>query len=116
MLTMAVLRNRLLPEAGIAPEIIKGDENALRLVKPAGTGPFGGANAPPSRDGGRPARRAPRFASPEKGGLYSQVGARRNAPTLGPRGPTGTTPSGPTVPPPGTNIPQAVARNAPLGS
>ena len=112
MLTMAVLRNRLLLlGAGIIPEIIKGDEDALRLVKAAGSGPFGGA----PRDGGCPSRRAPRFASPGKGGLYSQVGARHYAPTLGPREPTDTMPWSPTEPPPGTNIPQAAARNARLG-
>ena len=37
MLTMAVLRNRLLlPGAGITLEIIKRDEEAVRLVKPTG--------------------------------------------------------------------------------
>ena len=76
LLTLAVLRNRLLlPGARIAPEIIKRDEDALRLVKLIGSDPFGGANASTSRDRGRPARRAPRFEAPGKGGLYSQVGA-----------------------------------------
>ena len=57
--TMAVLRNRLLlPEAGIAPEIIKGDKDTLRLVKPTGSGSLGGTTALPSPDAGRPARRA----------------------------------------------------------
>ena len=80
-LTMAVLRNRfLLPGAGIALEITKGDEDALRLIKPTGSAQFGGANAPPPRDGGRHARRAPRFEPPGKGGLYSQMGARHYAP------------------------------------
>ena len=42
MLTMAVLRSRLLlPGAGITPERIKRDENALQLVKPTGSDPFG---------------------------------------------------------------------------
>ena len=68
MLTMAVLRNRfLLPGAGIALEITKGDEDALRLIKPTGSVQFGGENAPPPRDRGRPARRAPRFEPPGKG-------------------------------------------------
>ena len=117
MLTMVVLRNRLLLlGAGIAPEIIKGDEDALRLVKSTGSDPFGGANASTSRDGGCPACRAPRFESPEKGGLYSQVGTRHYAFTLGPRGQTGTAPWSPMVPPPGTNIPQAATRNTRLGS
>ena len=59
MFTMAVVRNRfLLHGAGIALEITKGDEDALRLIKPTGSVQFGGANAPPPRDGGRPARRA----------------------------------------------------------
>ena len=41
MLTMTVLRNRLLlPGAGIASKIIKGDEDALRFVKPTGSDPF----------------------------------------------------------------------------
>ena len=84
MLTMAVLRDRLpLPGAGITHEIIKGDGDVLRLVKSTGSDPFGGANGPTSRDRGRPARRAPRFVSPGKGGLCSQVGASRYAPTLG---------------------------------
>ena len=56
LLTIAVLCDRLLlPGAGIAPEIIKGDEDALRLLKPTGSDPFGGSNAPKSRDGGHPA-------------------------------------------------------------
>ena len=43
ILTMAMLRNRLLlPEARIAPEIVEGDEDALRLVKPSGAGSLGG--------------------------------------------------------------------------
>ena len=59
MLTRAVLRNRLLlPEARIALEICRGDEDALRLVKPTGAGSLGGATAPPLLDGGRPVRRA----------------------------------------------------------
>ena len=58
---MAVLHNRLLlPEEGIASKIIKGDEDALRLVKPTGAGSLGGTIAPPLLDGGRPAWRAPR--------------------------------------------------------
>ena len=76
-LTMAVLHNRLLlPEVGIAPEIVKGDKDALRLVKPTGTGSLGGATGQQFTDGGRPARRAPRFASSGKGGQYPQGGAR----------------------------------------
>ena len=113
-LTMAVLRNRfLLPGAGIALEITKGDEDALRLIKPTGSAQFGGANAPPPRDGGRHARRAPRFEPPGKGGLYSQMGARHYAPPpLGQRGPTGTTPWwSPTATPPSTNFQQAAGRN-----
>ena len=44
-LTMVVLRNRLLlPEVGIAPEIMKGDEDALRLVKPTEAGSLGGGD------------------------------------------------------------------------
>ena len=39
----------------------------LRFVKPTGTGSHGGATAPPSTDGGRPALRISRFASPAKG-------------------------------------------------
>ena len=88
----------------------------MRLVKPTRSDSFGGANAPSSRDEGRPARRAPQFASPGKGGLYSRVGARHYAHTLCPHGPTGTTSWSPTVPPPGTNIPQAAARKAQLSS
>ena len=62
---MAVLRNRLLlPEVGIAPEIIKVDEDALRLVKLTGAGSLGGATAQPLLDGGHPARGAPRFGTP----------------------------------------------------
>ena len=73
ILPMAVLHNRLLlPEVGIAPEIVKGDEDALRLVKPTGAGSLGGATGQPFMDGGRPARRAPRFASSGKGGQYPQ--------------------------------------------
>ena len=117
MLTMAVLRNRLLlPGAGVTPKIIKGDVDALGLVKPTGSDPFRGANASTSRDGERPARRAPRLESPVKGDLYSQVGACHYAPTLGTRGPTSTTPWSPTVTPPGTKTPQAAVRNARLGS
>ena len=98
MLTMEVLRDCvLLPGAGIALEITKGDEDALHLIKPTGSVQFGGANAPPPRDGGRPARRAPQFEPPGKGGLYLQMGARHYAPSLGQRGPTGTTPWGPTA-------------------
>ena len=53
-LTMAVLRNRfLLPGAGIALEISKGDEDDLRLIKPTGSVQFGGANAPPPSSAGR---------------------------------------------------------------
>ena len=112
MLTMAVFRNRfLLPGAGIALEITKGDEDALRLIKPTGSVQFAGANAPPPRDGGRPARRAPRFEPSGKGGLYSQMGARHYAPSPGQRGPTGTTPWGPTATPPSTNFQQAADRN-----
>ena len=75
-LTMAVLRNRLLlPEVGIAPEIVKGDEGALRLVEPTGTGSLGGATGQPFTDGGRQARRAQRFASSGKGGQYPQESA-----------------------------------------
>ena len=37
-----VLRNRLLlPEGGIAPDIVKGDEDALRLLKTTGAGSLG---------------------------------------------------------------------------
>ena len=79
-LTMAVLRNRLLlPEVGIAPEIVKGDEDALRLVKPTGTGSLGGATGQPFTDGGRQARRAQRFASSGKGG-HTRRGERGNLP------------------------------------
>ena len=107
LLAVAVFRNRfLLPGAGIALEITKGDEDALRLIKPTGSVQFGGANAPPSRDGGRSARRAPQFEPPGIGGLYSQVGARHCAPTLVQRGPTGTTLWGPAVTPPSTNFQQ----------
>ena len=117
LLTMAVLRNRLLLlGAGIAPEITKGDEDALRLVKPTGSDQFGGANAPTSNDWERSARRAPRFESPGKGGLYSQVGAHRYSPTPGLHGPTGTASWGPTITPPGSNFPQAAGRNTRLGS
>ena len=112
-LTMVVLRNRLLlPEVGIAPEIMKGDEDALRLVKPTEAGSLGGATGQPFTDGGRPARRAPRFASSGKGGQYPQGGARQSAPTLGPRGQVFATPWGQTVYPPGPNMHQAGARNA----
>ena len=46
ILKRSVLRNRLLlPEAGIAPDTIKGDENALRLVKPTGSGSLGGGDS-----------------------------------------------------------------------
>ena len=55
----------------IALEITKGDEDAFRLIKPTGSVQFGRANAPPSRDRGRPARRAPRFEPTGKGGLYT---------------------------------------------
>ena len=59
ILTVAVLRNRLLlPEAEITIEIVKGDEVALRLVKPTGAGSLGGATAQALMDGGRSARRA----------------------------------------------------------
>ena len=112
VLTMAVFRNRfLLPGAGIALEITKGDEGSLRLIKSTGSIQFGGANALPPRDGGRPARRAPWFEPPGKGGLYSQMGARHYAPSLGQRGPTGTTPWSPTVTQPSTNFQQAAGRN-----
>ena len=74
LLTRAVLRNRLLlPETRIATEIIKGDEGALRLLKPTGAGSLGGATVQLLLDGGRPARRAPRFASP--GGWWWAVRA-----------------------------------------
>ena len=116
MLTMAVLRNRLLlPGAGIIPEIIKGDEDALRLAKPTGCSSLRGTAVSPSRDGESPARRAPRFASPGKEGLYSQGRAHQYSPIFDPHGLTVTTPWSPMVPPPGTNIPQAMARNARLG-
>ena len=73
ILTRAVLRNRLLlPEAGIAPDMVKGDEDVLRLVKPTGAGSLGGATGQSLMDGGR---RAPRFASSGKGGQYPQGGA-----------------------------------------
>ena len=73
VLTMAVLRNRLLStEAGIVPVTIE-DEDVLRLVKPTGTGSLGGATAPPLLEWERPARRAPRFASP--GGWWWAVRA-----------------------------------------
>ena len=50
--TRAVVHNRLLfPEAGIAPEIVRGDEDALRLVKPTGAGSLGGAIGQPLMDG-----------------------------------------------------------------
>ena len=112
-LTMAVLRNRLiLPEVGIAPEIVKGDEDALRLVKPTGTGSLGGATGQPFTNGGRQARRAQRFASSGKGGQYPQGGARQFAPTLGPRGQASVTPWGQFAYTPGPNTQQAGARNA----
>ena len=115
-LTMAVLRNRLLlPEAGIVPKIIKGDEDTLRLVKPTGPGSLGGATASPQMNGGHPTRRAPRFASPVKGSQYPQGGARQISLTLVSRGSTFATLWKPTVCPPGSNIPQAAARNACLG-
>ena len=63
-------------------------------------------------DGGRPARRDPRFASSGKGGQFPQEGARESAPTLGPRGTAFAMPWRQTVFPPGSNIPQAGARNA----
>ena len=73
VLTMTVLRNRLLlTEAGIAPVIID-DEDALRLVKAIGAGSPGGATTPPLLGWERPARRAPRFASP--GGWWWAVRA-----------------------------------------
>ena len=76
VLTMAVFRNRfLLPGSGIALEITKGDEDALHLIKPTGSTQFGGANAPPPRDGGRPARRAPRFEPPGKGAILADGSA-----------------------------------------
>ena len=115
MVTMAVLRNRL-PEAEIAPKIIEGYKDALRLVKPTGTGLLEDTTAPPSMDGGRPARRAPRLASPGKVGQYPQDGVRQHSPNLGPRGPAFTTPWRPTVYLPVTNIFQAAARNACPGS
>ena len=112
-LTMAVLRNRLLlPEVGIAPEIVKGDEDALRLVKPTGTGSLGGATGQPFTDGGRQARRVQRFASSGKGGQYPQGGARQSASTLGPRGQASVTPWGQFAYTPGPNTQQAGARNA----
>ena len=112
-LTMAVLRNRLLlPEVGIAPEIVKGDEGALRLVEPTGTGSLGGATGQPFTDGGRQARRAQRFASSGKGGQYPQERARQSAPTLGPRGQASATPWEQFSYTPGLNTQQAGARNA----
>ena len=112
-LTMAVLHNRLLlPEVGIAPEIVKEDEDTMRLVKPTGAGSLGGATGQPFTDGGRPARRAPRFASSGKRGQYPQGGARQSAPTLGPRGQAFASPWGLTIYPPGSNMHQAGARNA----
>ena len=111
MLTMAALRNGLLlSEAGIAPEIVKGDEYALQLVKTTGTGSLRRAAAPPSTNGRRPACRAPRIASPLKEGQCPQGRARQLASTLGPRWSTFATPWRPTVYPPATNIPQAAAR------
>ena len=86
ILTRTALRNRL---------------DDLRLVKPTRIDSPGGATAAPSTGGGRPARRASRFASLVKGGHC-------------PRGPT--TPGRPTVYPSVTNIPQAAARNARSGS
>ena len=109
-LTMAVLRNRLfLPEVGIAPEIVKGDEDALRLVKPTKTGSLGGATGQPFTG---PARRAPRFASSGRGGQYPQGGACQSSPTLGPREQASSTPWGQFAYPPGPNMQQAGARNA----
>ena len=113
ILTMAVLRNRLLlPELGISPEIVQGDEDALRLVKPTGAGSLGGATGQPFMDGGRLAPRASRFASSGKGEQYSQGGERQSASTLGPRGQAFAMPWGQTVYPPGLNMPQVGARNA----
>ena len=63
-------------------------------------------------DGGRPARRAPRFTSPGKGSQQPQGGTCQSSLTLGPRGLAFATPWKPTIYPPGSNIPQAVARNA----
>ena len=63
MLTMVVVHNRLLlPGTEIAPEIIKGGEDALRLVNSTGSGSRGGTTASPSSDGGRPACRALQFS------------------------------------------------------
>ena len=113
ILTRAVLRNRLLLlEAGIAPDIVKGDEDAFRLEKTTGAGSFGGATGQPLIDEGRPARRGPRFVSSGKRGQYPQGGARQSAATLGPRRPASTTPWRQVVQPPGPNIPQPGARNA----
>ena len=63
-------------------------------------------------DGGRPARRPPRFAPSGKGEQYLQGGARQSTPTIGPRGQAFATPWRQTVYPPGPNIPQAGARKA----
>ena len=110
---MAVLRTRLLlPEEGIASKVIKRGEDALLLVKSNEAGSLGGATAPPKIDGGRPDRITLRFASPVREGQYPQGGARQSAPTLGPRGPAFAMSWTPMVYPPGSNIPQATARNA----
>ena len=66
-------------------------------------------------DGGRPARRPPRFAPSGKGEQYLQGGARQSTPTIGPRGQAFATPWRQTVYPPGPNILQSGARNARLG-
>ena len=66
-------------------------------------------------DGGRPARRPPRFAPSGKGEQYLQGGARQCTPTIGPRGQAFATPWRQTVYPPGPNILQSGARNARLG-
>ena len=63
-------------------------------------------------DGGRPARRPPRFAPSGKGEQYLQGGARQSTPTIGPRGQAFATPWRQTVYPPGPNILQSGARNA----
>ena len=111
ILTMAVLRNRLLlPQEGIASKVIKGGEDTLRLVKSTEAGSLGGAIASPIIDGRRPARRTLRFASPVRGGQHPRGGARQSAPTLGPRGPAFAMSWRPMVYPPGSNILQATAK------
>ena len=78
MLTIITVRNHLLlPEARIAPEIVKGDKDALRLVKSTAMGPLGGAIGPPSTDRDRPARRVSRLASPLREDI-TRMGERAN--------------------------------------